>query len=83
MYATNGQVFDENGRRIAVYEQLKKYGPNTTYEPPRSAGEEIDTKVRKLRAQHPKLSYTEAYHSVLEDPDNSELKLAFARELYR
>jgi hypothetical protein len=78
MYATNGQVFDENGRRIAVYEQLKKYGPNVTYEPPRSAGEEIDERVKKLRLDHPHLTYSAAMHLIL-DADR-DLKVRYARE---
>jgi hypothetical protein len=79
------RLVDQNGEVIGMYEALKRYGANATYEPPapRSADEELDLKVRKLRAANPRLSYSECFHAILQDPDNSELKLAFARELYR
>jgi hypothetical protein len=75
-----GKVLDRNGKETHVtYEALKRYG-NATYEPPRSAGEVVDEKVRRLRAQHPGLSYTECMHRVLDDPENATLKIAYAQE---
>jgi hypothetical protein len=70
---------DKAGRKVGMYEEIKRYGADAKFEP-LSAGEEIDAKVRKLRAQHPGLSYTDAYRAVLADPENATLKIAYAQE---
>jgi hypothetical protein len=74
-------LVDESGKKIAVYQEIKRYGVDAKYEPPdrpQTAGEELDARVKQMRLNHPKLSYVNAMHLIL-DADRT-LKIRFARE---
>jgi hypothetical protein len=77
------RIVDQTGKDTEMtFEKIARYGSDAKFEPleSKSAGEELDRKIRKLRAENPRLSYTECYYAALQSPDNAELKVRFARE---
>lgn len=62
------------GGTLAENRAPRRYSETET----RRAGVELDRLAKRFIADHPGRTYHEALHEILSDPDNAELKRAYA-----
>jgi hypothetical protein len=59
------------------YGSIRCYAFPTVKPVEKSPGAEVHSKVMRYRAEHPKVTYRDALHTILADPQNAELKRRF------